>query len=188
MAALYYAPLTVLYTKVENAVTMFFGRELDEEKKPRVVVVGYGWAASAFVNNLDFKKYRVKVVSSSPARFSQPTMISSWKKNFKPPPHGLAIVDDDVEKAEGGILLGKKGSYNFDFLVVGQSVPACSPLGERFTHTHTTPPPTPSALQRPAQNQTTLASQGWLRTRSFSRPPSTLTPCRAASNNRLRSQ
>lgn len=119
MAALYYAPLTVLYTKVENAVSMFLGREQDESKKPRVVVVGYGWAASAFVNNLDFKKYNVKVVSASPARFSQPTMISTWRKNFKPPPHGLAIVDDDVQKAEGGVLSGKKGSYAYDFLVVG---------------------------------------------------------------------
>ena len=114
----HYGPLTLLYAKVESAASKFFSPVEDESKKPRILVVGYGWAASAFINNLNFKKYRVEVVSSSPARFSQPTMISTWRKNFKPPPHGIAIVDDEVDKVEGGKLVGKKASYDYDYLVV----------------------------------------------------------------------
>jgi len=35
-----YGPLTVLYTKLDNAVSMFLGPDKEESKKPRVVVVG----------------------------------------------------------------------------------------------------------------------------------------------------
>jgi hypothetical protein len=31
-----------------------------DKKKENVVVVGYGWGASSFTNNIDIKKYNVK--------------------------------------------------------------------------------------------------------------------------------
>ena len=87
-------------------------------QKPKVVVVGSGWAGHAFVSGVDRSVYDVQVVSERESRLNQPHMISLWKATHTEMPVPVTVdscVSVDVESKR---VVGKKGGYRYDYLVV----------------------------------------------------------------------
>ena len=89
-------------------------------EKPKVVVVGYGWAGAAFTSNLDKTKYNVRVISSRPRRLNQPEMIHDLQATYKSPPSSLTMIEDDCISVEEDKkqVVGRKAGYKYDYLVV----------------------------------------------------------------------
>jgi NADH dehydrogenase FAD-containing subunit len=75
--------------------------------RPRVVVVGYGWAGKAFTDTLDRQKYAVTVISPT-TRLNQPSMIQTLSAEYSPPPPAgvtwkqtsVTRVADDTNRVE----------------------------------------------------------------------------------------
>lgn len=87
-------------------------------QKPKVVVVGSGWAGHAFVSGVDRSMYDVRVVSEREGRLNQPHMISLWKATHTASPVPVTVdtcVSIDVDKKR---VVGKKGGYVYDYVVV----------------------------------------------------------------------
>lgn len=88
------------------------------QKKPKVVIVGSGWASDAFVRALDRSRYEVQVISERPERLNQPHMISLWKPTYSALPVPVTLdtcvsVETDKKK-----VVGKQGTYPYEYLVV----------------------------------------------------------------------
>ena len=89
-------------------------------RKERVVVVGYGWGAHAFVNGLDRSKYSVQVVSERTARFNQPQMIGLLAPSYTSPPSYVTMAQDTAVSldAEHQQVVGTRGAYPYDYAVI----------------------------------------------------------------------
>jgi len=92
----------------------------ESKRKPEVVVVGYGWGGSAFENNIDIKKYNVKIVSKSTARFNQPYIISNLEPSFTDPPARVELIEDEALSIDelSQKVKTKKTDYYYDYLVI----------------------------------------------------------------------
>lgn len=104
--------LSVAFDRFTNLFTM------QSEPKSQVVVVGSGWGASAFVDNIDRDKYNVKVISASDARLNQPRMISDFAPSYKTlkikPVLDKCLSVNKIDRK----LIGEKSTYRYDYLVV----------------------------------------------------------------------
>ena len=89
-----------------------------DNTKPQVVVVGSGWGASSFIDDIDRTKYKVKVISTSDARLNQPRMISDLTPSYKrlkiTPILDTCVSVNKIDRT----LVGIKSTYNYDYLVV----------------------------------------------------------------------
>jgi len=88
------------------------------KRKPEVVVLGSGWGASSFVENIDTNKYNVKVISTSPARLNQPRLIADFDPSYKP--LKLAPTIDtcmSVNKTDKKVI-GSNNIYNYEYLII----------------------------------------------------------------------
>ena len=96
--------------------------ELEAERRPTVAVIGYGWGAHAFVQEIDRRKYDVRVVSARPCRFNQPSMIGSLVATYTAPPKWLPIeqkVVNSLEEVEADYKVVAVGSVVNDFRIPG---------------------------------------------------------------------
>ena len=109
-----WSPLSVL----PPIFSRFF--EGEPTPKPRVLVVGYGWGAHAFVNRIDTSQYDVRVVSERTARFNQPSMIGLLQPSYTAPPSSLSLVQDSAVSldATNRRIIGKQGTYPYDYAVI----------------------------------------------------------------------
>ena len=100
-----------------------------QPEKPRVLVIGYGWASSAFTERLDPQKYSVKVIAPTPARLNQPSMVSLLDKSkarlqpyrlYKHPPTRLLIEQDTCQSIHESekTVQGLQKAYPYDYLVI----------------------------------------------------------------------
>ena len=89
-------------------------------RKERVVVVGYGWGAHAFVNGLDRSKYSVQVVSERTARFNQPEMIGTLQPSYTSPPSHVAMEQDTAVSLDAAHqrIVGTRDVYPYDYAVI----------------------------------------------------------------------
>ena len=90
------------------------------KNKPNVLVIGYGWGSSAFVQGLDTTKYNVKVVSTRPRRLNQPRMINDLAPTYSTPPPNLTILQDEcltLEHTKKQVIC-KTQSHTYDYLVI----------------------------------------------------------------------
>jgi len=108
------APLSAFHRVLES----FFDRQ--DRPKERVLVLGSGWGAHAFVGALDRRLYDVAVVSPTGQRFNQPSMIAAY-----PDPPLTTDFSPFIEQIEDiGIAIdqktvrGQKATYSFDKLVI----------------------------------------------------------------------
>jgi len=114
------------FSTVPSYASQFFDLPFTEKEKdrPKVVVVGSGWASESFVRNLNSSLYTVQVISERPNRLNQPHMISLWKPTYTPFPVPVTLdtcTSVDLSKKQ---VLGKKNTYAYDYLVVATgSVP-----------------------------------------------------------------
>lgn len=86
------------------------------QRRPKVVVVGSGWASDSFVRNLDRNQYEVQVISERPMRLNQPHMISLWKPTYSALP--VPVTVDTCVSVGQKRVVGKKGDYPYEYLVV----------------------------------------------------------------------
>jgi NADH dehydrogenase FAD-containing subunit len=92
----------------------------DVTSRPRVIVVGYGWAGSSFVNSLNKDKYSVQVISERPRRLNQPKLIHLFAATYREPPNSITVLQDTVlkiDEVERKVTSSTK-SYEYDYLVV----------------------------------------------------------------------
>lgn len=91
-----------------------------DKKKDNVVVVGYGWGASAFTNNIDTRKYNVKVISKTTNRFNQPYIIADMEPSFTEPPSRTEIIEDEALSIDRSTqhLIAKQNKYSYDYLII----------------------------------------------------------------------
>uniref|UniRef100_A0A6C0KYE0 NADH:ubiquinone reductase (non-electrogenic) n=1 Tax=viral metagenome TaxID=1070528 RepID=A0A6C0KYE0_9ZZZZ len=90
------------------------------KNKPNVLVIGYGWGSSAFVQGLDTNKYNVKVISTRPQRLNQPRMINDLAPSYSPPPYRIPIIQDEclaLEDTKNQVVC-KTQSHTYDYLVI----------------------------------------------------------------------
>jgi Pyridine nucleotide-disulphide oxidoreductase len=90
------------------------------KNKPNVLVIGYGWGSSAFVQGLDTNKYNVKVISTRPQRLNQPRMINDLAPSYSPPPYRIPIIQDEcltLEDTKKQVVC-KTQSHTYDYLVI----------------------------------------------------------------------
>jgi NADH dehydrogenase FAD-containing subunit len=104
-------------------LTDWFRHDLAEEpRKPTVAVIGYGWGAHAFVQQIDRRKYDVQVVSTRKERFNQPSMIGSLTATYTAPPSWLPIEQRTVGSLDEVVADYKVvavGSVANDFRIPG---------------------------------------------------------------------
>lgn len=114
-----WSPLSVLSPSISRFFEWNSARQ-QQSKKERVVVVGYGWGAHAFVGDLDRSKYDVQVVSERVARFNQPEMIRRLKPTYTQPPKDLSLVQDSVLSLDPvhQRVIGAKADYPYDYAVI----------------------------------------------------------------------
>jgi len=95
-------------------------RLFEQKKRPKVVVVGYGWASAAFVHSVDKSKYDLHVVSTRTKRFNQPQLISLFKPTYTEPPKDLVLTEDEciAVDEQARLISGRSQNYNYDYLVV----------------------------------------------------------------------
>ena len=112
-----WSPLSTLSPYI---LRFFEGESPTQPKKQKVVVVGYGWGAHAFVGDLDRSKYDVQVVSERVARFNQPEMIRRLKPTYTAPPTDLSLVQDSVLSLDPAHqrVIGAKAAYPYDYAVI----------------------------------------------------------------------
>uniref|UniRef100_A0A6C0IBI3 NADH:ubiquinone reductase (non-electrogenic) n=1 Tax=viral metagenome TaxID=1070528 RepID=A0A6C0IBI3_9ZZZZ len=93
------------------------------EKKPNVLVVGYGWAGRAFCENIDKSKYDVNVISPTPNFLNTPKLVQfpriGYPRNLLAynvvPVTGMLTEVVPIEKK----ILMKTGIYRpYDYLVL----------------------------------------------------------------------
>jgi NADH dehydrogenase len=66
-----FRPLTTLFDNVRG----MFELRTPEEKKPNVLVIGYGWGGRAFADNVDRRKYHVEIVNIKPFFLNTPKLV-----------------------------------------------------------------------------------------------------------------
>jgi NADH dehydrogenase FAD-containing subunit len=112
-----WSPLSALSPYIAR---FFEGESPNQPKRQRVLVVGYGWGAHAFVGDLDRSKYDVQVVSERTARFNQPEMIRRLKPTYTAPPTDLSIIQDSavVLDAKNQRIVGNQRVYPYDYAVI----------------------------------------------------------------------
>lgn len=112
-----WSPLSTLSPYI---LRFFEGESPTQPKKQKVVVVGYGWGAHAFVGDLDRSKYDVQVVSERTARFNQPEMIRRLKPTYTAPPTDLSIIQDSALSLDPvhQRVIGAKAAYPYDYAVI----------------------------------------------------------------------
>ena len=113
-----FAPLTVLGSRLGYLFEEHIQPE--QKKKQRVLVLGYGWGAKAFTDQIDRDLYNVTVMSPVNKRLNQPSMIHHMKATYTEPPSWLTILEDkaiglDVAKQQ---VQGSKKTYAYDSLVI----------------------------------------------------------------------
>jgi NADH dehydrogenase len=95
-------------------------RQIFDKKpeKPKVLVVGYGWGGSSFVEHVNANIYNIKVVSKTTSRLNQPYMISNLEPSFTDPPPKMDLIEDEALTIEKTELKCTKSSYDYDYLVI----------------------------------------------------------------------
>ena len=92
----------------------------DRKPKPRVLVIGYGWAGKAFVDNLDRRQYSVKVISQTEQRLNQPQMIYALRPRWTDPTPETHLINDTcqlIDKAQRRVACTRVKS-EYDYLVI----------------------------------------------------------------------
>jgi NADH dehydrogenase FAD-containing subunit len=88
------------------------------QHKPNVVVVGSGWGAAAFVDNIDKSKYNLQIISQDRQRLNQPRMIHDFSPTYKKlkvePVIDKCMAIDRNQKW----ILGHNAVYAYDYLVL----------------------------------------------------------------------
>ena len=103
-----------------SATVPLFNLVFDSQKpsKPRVLVIGYGWAGKSFVDNLDHAKYNVKVISTTTRRLNQPKMIHSLRPEWTAA--NLPIVEDGLQRLDSltNTVFCNRSRCEYDYLVL----------------------------------------------------------------------
>jgi NADH dehydrogenase FAD-containing subunit len=111
------------FAALPGYLTDWFRHDLEEEpRKQTVAVIGYGWGAHAFVQQIDRRKYNVRVVSTRKERFNQPSMIGSLAASYTAPPRWLPIEQrtvDSLDEVEADYKVIAVGSVVSDFRIPG---------------------------------------------------------------------
>jgi NADPH-dependent 2,4-dienoyl-CoA reductase/sulfur reductase-like enzyme len=104
---------------VLEIINNFFDRK-SPTHKPTVLVIGYGWGGSSFVNSIDERKYNVSVISKRLTRLNQPYMIADLEPSFTAPPPKMELIEDEASSLNISkkTVYGKNASYYYDYLVV----------------------------------------------------------------------
>ena len=109
-----FAPLAAFHRVLDT----FFDRQ--DRPKDRVLVLGSGWGAHAFVGGLDRRLYDVAIVSPTSQRFNQPSMIAAYPEapsvtDFSP---FVEQIEDTAVAIDQKTVRGQKATYSFDKLVI----------------------------------------------------------------------
>jgi NADH dehydrogenase len=128
------APLSVLANRISDYESLFqydwspyLPRATLQAHRPKVLVVGYGYGSSAFVERLDPTKYNTTILSASPYRFNQPFMIQNigqqqqqQQRLYKYPPYRIQFREDVCVSIDqtSQIVHGKQKAYPYDYLVL----------------------------------------------------------------------
>ena len=99
---------------------LVFEKSSPPKQTPRVLVLGFGWAGKAFVDNLDRSKYNVKVISSSTQRLNQPQMIENLEARWTKPFADTPIHEETCRSIDPltKMVYCSKAKCEYDYLVV----------------------------------------------------------------------
>jgi NADH dehydrogenase FAD-containing subunit len=88
--------------------------------KPRVLVLGFGWAGKAFVDNIDRHKYNVKVISTTSQRLNQPQMIENLEARWTRPFENTPLHQETCRSIDplAKTVYCSKAKCEYDYLVV----------------------------------------------------------------------
>jgi NADH dehydrogenase len=129
------APLSVLasyYSDYESRFqyewSPYLPRAILRPHRPKVLVVGYGYAASAFTERLDHTQYDTTILSASPNRLNQPFLIQAianktlqqQSRLYKYAPYRIRFQEDTCVTIDqvSKTVQGKERSYPYDYLVL----------------------------------------------------------------------
>jgi len=127
-----FAPLSVLANRISDYESRFqyewspsLPRAILNSYRPKVLVVGYGYGSSAFVERLDHTKYNTTILSDSPNRLNQPFLIQNIGKQqqqwlYKYPPYRIQFREDTCVTIDqvSQTVHGKQQTYPYDYLVL----------------------------------------------------------------------
>lgn len=126
------APLSVLATYFSDYESRFqyewspyLPRAPLKIYRPKVLVVGYGYGASAFTENLNHSKYDATILSASQNRLNQPFLIQSINEKtpsrlYKYAPYRIKFREDtcvSIDQANKTVK-GQQHTYPYDYLVL----------------------------------------------------------------------
>ena len=129
-----FAPLSVLaryYSDYESRFqyewSPYLPHAVPQSYRPKVLVVGYGYGASAFTQHLDRSKYDTTIVSTSLNRLNQPFLIqniglsqSRQSRLYKDHPYRIQIREDTCVSIDPktNTIHGNRQPYPYDYLVL----------------------------------------------------------------------
>ena len=134
-----FAPLSVLANRISDYESLFqydwspyLPRVTLNSYRPKVLVVGYGYGSSAFVERLDHTKYNTTILSDSPNRLNQPFLIQNIGKQqqqqqqqqqsrlYKYPPYRIQFREDTCVTIDqvSQTVHGKQKTYPYDYLIL----------------------------------------------------------------------
>jgi NADH dehydrogenase FAD-containing subunit len=104
---------SILFNKLQNIFNTS-----NNNPKPTILVVGSGWGATSFVNNINKQKYNVKVISSTDSRLNQPRMIADFEPTYKELTV-VPVIDSCISvNKDTKTLIGQKSNYQYDYLII----------------------------------------------------------------------
>ena len=115
----------VVINRIFDMYTSIFGNQ-NELPKKNIVVIGYGWAGKSFCDNINTKKYDVKVISKTNYMLNTPQLKNSLidKESellkIKPTKNNVEFINDEcneIIKARKTVVSNNK-YYDYDYLVV----------------------------------------------------------------------
>jgi NADH dehydrogenase FAD-containing subunit len=115
-----FAPSSSFITQIINLFTPTY-----EDKRKKVVVVGYGWAGKSFCDNIDKQKYNVTIISKTDYMLNTPKLKDSLnyfdqKLLIQPEYKNIEFINDeckDIDQIKLNIKTNNK-TIDFDYLIV----------------------------------------------------------------------
>ena len=96
--------------------------DISEKPKRQITVVGYGWATHSFIQQIDYRKYTVRVISERTGFLNQPGLVAAiadpTPSVLRPPL--CPIIEDSCQSVDlsANRILGAKREYPYDLLVI----------------------------------------------------------------------
>ncbi len=94
-------------------------------EKPKVMIVGFGWACTGFIKEIDTTKYDVTIISNNTQFQFTPLLVKNLLTNNKVSfsldemRKNIHIIEDQIEEfdIEENKIISNKEKYNYDYLI-----------------------------------------------------------------------